>query len=438
MDDQKPVPRSSVQRLGRMAKLAGGVAGGMLAEGARQMRAGKRPRARDLILTPANARRLTRQLSEMRGAAMKLGQILSMDGGDFLPRELADILATLRSGAFAMPDEQLAQVLNDAFGDDWPTRLRDFDHKPFAAASIGQVHRLRTRDGRDAVLKVQYPGVAESVDADVNNLTRLLKLSGLLPPQMDIEPLLVEVKKQLREEADYHLEAKYLNAFVRALGDDERFLLPRLIPSLSSERVLGMTFVPSVPIEAVLQEDQQERDRVMSLLIELLLVEMFDLRMVQTDPNFANYRYNDDTGQVVLLDFGASRRYRAAFVNAYKDMLAAALIEDRDAMAQAAIRVGYAMGEPGTPYREMVLDVIQIALDPIMVDAPYDFANSTMGERLLPFVDSLREYQQFWQAPPVDAAYIHRKIGGLFQMAQRLEARVNVNALLRAWLEDEA
>lgn len=435
-DEHKPVPSRRRQRFGKMAKLAGGVAGGMLAEGARQLRSGNRPRTRDLLLTPGNARRLTKQLSEMRGAAMKLGQILSMDGGDFIPRELSDIMATLRSGAFSMPGRQLDEMLSDAFGPDWRDRLIDFEEKPFAAASIGQVHRLKMRDGREAVLKVQYPGIAESIDADVDNLSVLLRLSGLLPSHIDIKPLLVEVKEQLREEADYRLEAKHLAAFNRALGDDERFLLPQVIPSLSKERVLGMTYVPSEPIEAVLDEDQEERDRVMSLLIELLLVELFELRMAQTDPNFANYRYNTETGQVVLLDFGATRRFRAPFTHAYRDLLRATLAGDRDAMGAAADKVGYAIGPAGTPYRELVLDAIQVALDPIMEDAPYDFAASPMSERMAVLGEGLRDYKKFWEAPPVDAAYVHRKIGGLFLMAQRLEARVNVNELLLPWLED--
>src|SRR5210317_80870 len=104
-DESRAVPRSRVRRMGKLARLAGGVAGNMLAHGARQMASGQRPRAKDLLMTPANARRLTKQLSEMRGAAMKLGQILSMDSGDFLPKELADILATMRSQAFTMPEK---------------------------------------------------------------------------------------------------------------------------------------------------------------------------------------------------------------------------------------------------------------------------------------------------------------------------------------------
>lgn len=436
-DHQHPVPRSRSRRLGKFVKLAGGVAGSMVTEGVRQLRAGKRPQARDLLLTPANAHRLTRQLREMRGAAMKLGQILSMDGGDFLPPELADILAALRSSGFAMPEAQLDEVLKEAFGTEFERKLRDFDRRPFAAASIGQVHRVKTRDGRDAVLKIQYPGISESIDSDVDNLALLLKVSGLMPAHMDVKPLLSEVKQQLREEADYEQEARYLNAFVRALGDDERFVLPRVIPSLTTQRVLGMTFVPGEPIEQVVSEAPEERDRVMALLFELFLTEMFHLRLVQTDPNFANYRYDAETGQVALLDFGASRRFKAAFTRAYRDLLRAVVASDREAIATAAEAAGYHLGPPDSRYRTIILDMAQMVLEPMSCDKPYDFGASTLAGRVAAMGEDLADYRDFWEAPPVDAAYVHRKIVGLFMLATRLKARVNVHRLLLPWLEDE-
>ena len=432
----RAIPRGRARRFGKFARLAGGVATNMLAQGVRQVASGNRPKARDLLLTPDNARRLTRQLAEMRGAAMKLGQIFSMDTGDFLPRELADILATLRDAAYAMPEAQLDEVLREAFGPGYESKLRHFERRPFAAASIGQVHRLTTRDGRPAVLKVQYPGVGESIDSDVDNLATLLRVSGLLPRHIDITPLLVEVKAQLREEADYEQEARYLNAFVRALGDDERFLLPRVIPSLSSSRVLGMTYVPGVPIEDVIHEDAEERNRVLSLLFELLLVEMFDLRLVQTDPNFANYRYDPETGQVILLDFGASRRFKAAFTGAYRDLLRATVGGDAAGMAEAAGRVGYTLGPEGSPYRETLLELADVVLAPLTVDEPYDFGSSTLPSDVAARAPEMQNFRDFWEAPPVDVAYIHRKIGGLYMLAARLRARINMHELLLPWLQD--
>ena len=193
----KAVPTTRIGRFAKVARLAGGVAGGMLAEGARQFRAGNRPRRRDLLLTPANARRVTKQLSEMRGAAMKLGQILSMDSGDLLPRELTDILASLRNDATSMPDAQLDAALVAAYGKDWEKAFRIFDRYPIAAASIGQVHRAVAHDGRELALKIQYPGVGDSIDSDVDNIATVLRISGLLPDDVDMTPLLEDAKSQL-------------------------------------------------------------------------------------------------------------------------------------------------------------------------------------------------------------------------------------------------
>jgi hypothetical protein len=256
-----------------------------------------------------------------------------------------------------------------------------------------------------------------------------------LPKHMDMTPLLAEAKSQLHEEADYEQEARYLKAFVRALGDDERFLLPRLIPSLSSSRILGMTFVPGVPIEDVAQQDDAERARVLAVLFELLMVELFQLRLVQTDPNFANYQYNPDTGQVVLLDFGASRRFKAVLTNGYRDLLAAAVAGDRESMAKAAESIGYQIGPKGSTYRETLLDLAEIVLVPLTVNEPYDFGRSPIPQQVMARIEPLKNESAFWQVPPVDVAYIHRKIGGLFMLATRLDATVNVHELVLPWLE---
>jgi len=366
---------------------------------------------------------------------MKLGQIFSMDTGDLLPRELADILATLRDRGYAMPDAQLEEVLIEGLGADYADKLRHFEREPFAAASIGQVHRLRTRDGRAAVLKVQYPGIRESIDSDVDNLASLLSMSGLLPKHMDMVPLLEEAKTQLHEEADYEKEARYLKAFVRALGDDERFLIPRLIPHLSATRILGMTYVPGIPIEEVAHETAAERSRVLGLLFELLMIELFQLRLVQTDPNFANYRYHATTGQVALLDFGASRRFKVGLIRSYRELLVAAIDADRSAMIRAAESIGYDLGPEGSVYRETLLDLAELVLVPLTHNQPYDFGRSDIPQEVLKRVEVLKSDRAFWQIPPMDVAYIHRKIGGLFMLATRLKAEVNVHELLMPWLK---
>jgi len=431
---QKAVPTGRVHRFAKVAKLAGGVAGGMLAEGTRQLRSGKRPRARDMLMTPANAKRVADQLADMRGAAMKMGQILSMDAGDMLPRELSDILARLRSDARAMPVEQLEAALTEAYGPDWQELFYNFEYAPLAAASIGQVHRTISPDGREIVLKIQYPGVARSIDSDVDNISTVLRMSGLLPDDLEIKPLLEDAKLQLKDEADYLKEADYLQAFGAALRDDERFLLPEVLPDLTHSNVLAMTYVSGDPIESIADQSQAERDRVLAALFELMLTELFELQMVQTDPNFANYQYRAGSGEIVLLDFGATRHFKKSFVSNYKKLAAAAIAGDRKKLVKAADLLGYAVGEENSDYRELILDLFLLALEPLGQDVAYDFAGSDMPARMAEMAESVHDYKEFWQAPPMDAVYFHRKLGGMYMLASRLEARVNVCQLLQRWL----
>lgn len=429
---QQALPTGRFARFGRMARLASGVAGGMVAEGVKQWSKGQRPSMRDLLLTPSNAERVADRLSEMRGAAMKLGQMLSMDTGDFLPKPLADALSQLRAEAHTLPQKQTRATLKSIYGPDWPELFAYFDIEPFAAASIGQVHKAQLHDGRDIVLKLQYPGVLASIDADVDNMATLLRWSGLVPEQVEITPLLNSVKEQLKDEADYELERNYLRSFLEALKNDLRFWVPETVDELSNKQILAMSFVPGEPIESLEHADQAIRDSVMTALIELLLIELFELRLVQTDPNFANYRYDYESGRIVLLDFGATRAFKAKFVNDYKSLARAAVAGNASRMLAAADRLGYAIGNTDGPYRDLILEVFNIALEPLSTPGVYDFGESDMPQRMLALSNKITEHKDFWQVPPAEAIYFHRKIGGMFMLAHRLQARVPVYDLFQA------
>lgn len=427
---QSRVPSSRLGRLARVAKLAGGVAGGMVAEGSRRLSRGERPRASDLLLTPANAQRLTDELANLRGAAMKLGQILSMDTGEVLPRELTDILARLRADGVEMPPEQLDQTMTEAYGEDWENLFYGFDHHPLAAASIGQVHRAYSPDGREIVLKIQYPGVMDSIDSDVNNIAALLRMSGLLPASIDIEPLLAAAREQLRDEADYLTEAQHLENFGAWLAEDPRFIVPEVFKDISRDTVLAMSYVPSQPVEDISNLPQDERDRIMTSLFDLMLREFFELRVVQTDPNFANYGYRPEPAQIVLMDFGASRKFTAKFVTGYRRIVKAALRGDRDGMMAAAISLGYLVEEDDPGYRDFVSTAFELAMEPMMHDGAYDFAQSDLPARMSALGESAWEYRDAWQAPPADSMFFHRKLGGMFMMAGRFKARVDLGKLV--------
>ncbi|MDP5291131.1 AarF/ABC1/UbiB kinase family protein [Oceanimonas sp. CHS3-5] len=431
-DKGTKVPGHRLARMGHLASLATRVAGGMLGEGARRLAQGERPRARELLLTPANARRVGDQLARLRGAAMKVGQLLSMDAGDLLPPELAEILARLRAEGSPMPAAQLSAVLKQELGTDWQRHFAHFEFRPLAAASIGQVHKAWADDGEPLAVKIQYPGIADSINSDVDNVASLLKLSGLVPAGVDYQSLLAEAKQQLHAEADYELEARQLGRFNALLANDDRFVLPQNRSDISTSRLLAMSFVEGQPIEGLAEQPEARRNHLLALLFELLFRELFEFNLVQTDPNFANFLYQDE--RLVLLDFGATREYAPGFAQGYRRLFAAALADNEPAMEQALTDIGFFSQHILPAQKQAVIGMVRLACEPLQRDAPFDFGNSTLAQRLREAGTALSMRQDYWHSPPADALFLHRKIGGLYLLAARLGARVNVRKQLQPWL----
>ncbi len=427
------VPRGRVARFARFGALAGGIAGRAAIDGVRRLAAGERPDPAALFLTPKNMRKVAEQLAELRGAAMKLGQLVSMDSGDFLPPELADILSRLRNDAQAMPPRQLKAVLDQNWGPNWLSRFSRFDVRPIAAASIGQVHRARLKDGRELAVKVQYPGVRDSIDSDVDNVAMLMRLSGLVPEHLDVAPMLAEAKRQLHEEADYGREAASLERFGALLATAEHFQVPALIAEFSTRDLLVMDYVAGQPVEALATASQAERDRAMTHLIELVFRELFEFRLMQTDPNFANYRWNATTGRIVLLDFGATRIISDDISNQYRRLMLAGLNGDRISAREAAVEIGLFGADTGADQQDRVIDLFEAAFAPVTSSGIFDFAGNEIAARLKDDGLLLAKDPDFWHLPPVDTLFMQRKFGGVFLLGARLKARVNVRSLMSNW-----
>jgi len=428
------VPTSRLGRLIRFGGMASGVAGGMLLDGARQFAQGRRPSLGDLLLTPANVLKVTRELAQLRGAAMKVGQLLSMDAGQVLPPELSEILSRLRADAEPMPQAQLQAVLSRHWGRDWRARFEHFSPHPIAAASIGQVHRGRTRDGRDVAIKIQYPGIRNSIDSDVNNVAALMRMAGLVPPALDIAPLLAEARRQLHEEADYLREGQHLKRFSELLAGSPEFAVPALQADFTTSDILAMSYVEGTPLEQLTTAPQAVRDRVMTRLIVLVARELFEFGLMQTDPNFANYRYNACTRQIVLLDFGATRAFPAAMAENYRRLLHAGFAEDRAAIRNAAIAIGFFAERTPPRHQDAVLRLIEMALLPLRHNGAFDFGRSDLAARLRDGGLAIAAERDFVHAPPMDLMFLQRKVAGMFLLASRLRARVHIRALLEPYL----
>ena len=426
---ERAVPAGRLARIGTFGRLVGGVAGGMAAEGARRLSSGERISTRDLILTPGNVRRMTDKLSHLRGAAMKMGQMISLDSGDFLPPELIEIISTLRDQANFMPARQLDKVLKEEWGPDWRRQFKWFNPRPIAAASIGQVHKAMTRDGQELAIKVQYPGVAKSIDSDVDNVMTLLKVAGFAPPELEMDKLLDAAKRQLHEEADYTREGEQMRLYGERLADVPGFVVPRLHEELTRGSILAMSFEEGLPIEKLEDEPAEKRDAIFGNLLRLVTRELFDFGVMQTDPNFANFRYRPSTGELILLDFGACRPVDPAVSNGYRAMLKAGLEGNRDEVREATLDAGFMMPIVVEKHPERVNTMIDIVIDQMREDKPFDFADRDFIYVLREEGFAIAQDKDTWAFPPIETLFVQRKVSGMALLGTKLKAKVNVRRI---------
>lgn len=433
--DEAKIPKGRVSRFAKLGGMASKIAGNVVAQGVTEFAKGNRPKLKDLLLTPGNVMRVADQLAQMRGAAMKVGQLISMDAGDVLPEELTELLARLRSDAKSMPQQELVELLEQQWGENWQDQFIQFPMQPIAAASIGQVHKVITQDLKRLAIKIQYPGIKQSINSDVDNVAGLIKLSGLLPKDIDIKPLLKEAKAQLHDEANYILEGKRIQQYSVLVESDGAFLMPQLEESLCTDTILTMTFLDGEPIETLIDADQSIRDDVIEHLFRLFFKELFDFQIVQTDPNFANYLYDKEQHKIVLLDFGATRDYSKDMAQGYLALMQAGYNQQRDKIDDIVTQLELINDRLSSNVRDIIFDMCFDACEPLYCKGKYDFAATNLLQRLRDKGMDLGFDKSYAHTPPVNTIFLHRKLGGLFLLAIKLKAQVDVRALFKPYAD---
>ncbi len=429
------VPASRASRLLRFGLMSGELALSAAAATARQFSKGKRLDLAAAVLTPGNAALLARRLATLRGPAMKVGQMLSLQSEEIIPAEFRNALSMLRSQGYAMPDSQLRRVLGREYGKGWERRFARFDMEPAAAASIGQIHRARTHGGRELALKVQFPGVARSVDSDVNNLATLLRRLDFLPVTLDIDSIAAEAKRQLHLETDYQGEARNLERYAKLVADTPAVVVPRIHHSLTTRRILAMDWMDGDPLEALASDavPQATRNTIARNLQSLMFRELFEFRFMQTDPNIANYLYLPATQQIGLLDLGSVVEFSPEFTDRYRRVCRAVLAGDTEGVRAAATEIGYIRTDDPPERVKGIIEIIMLVCEPLSRRGLYDFAGSGMMGRVRDLGLSVA-MKQGLRSPPPETIFLHRKLLGTFLICSRLRARVNVHALIERHL----
>lgn len=307
---ESKVPSSRISRLMNFGNLAAGLGAGAINELTKRA-LGQNKKAtnenfdslinssRSIFLTEDNVQRVVDTLCKVRGAALKLGQMLSLQDETLLSPTLQKIFERVRQSADFMPFSQTEKVLISDWGKNYMDKFEFFDTQPFAAASIGQVHLAHVKGASEKVaVKIQYPGVAESIISDIDNLMSILNVANLLPKGMYVENVITVMKRELLDECDYIREANCNLKFSEFIRDDSVFLVPKVNMDLTTKNILVCELVDGEPFDKCENLPQEQRNLIGYNILRLCLQELFVYNFMQTDPNWSNFFFNKYTNKV--------------------------------------------------------------------------------------------------------------------------------------------
>lgn len=422
---EKKVPSNSISRAFEFTKVGSSIlssaVGGFVKN---TVTFGDSKGFRDFALTEANAEKLAQALCKMRGAALKLGQAMSMQEDQFLPEPIKKAFNKARQSANIMPSWQLEKILEEAFGESWLTdNFKSFDMRPFAAASIGQVHKAVLKDGRRVVLKIQYPGVANSIDSDLDNLKRLMNYTGIFPKSMFLDDFISNTRVELKEECNYTLEAEKQMRYHELAKSIKNVSVPQVIRELSRANILTMEEIEGIDLDTCAKElSQEERNFIGAKVMEVTLKEIFDWRFMQTDPNFANFFYNPNTETLFLLDFGAAREYDFGFCKNYLDTVFGASNNDPALIYKATKELGFLSGEESEVMKAAHIESIIVVGQPFSKPGLFDFGNQSITKQIYDLMPVMLKNRL--KAPPPEVYSLHRKLSGCYLINIHLKSSI--------------
>ncbi|MEV0220474.1 AarF/ABC1/UbiB kinase family protein [Streptomyces sp. NPDC050704] len=438
------LPRKAVTRTAKLAALPLGFAG-RATWGLGKRIGGKSAELVGRELQQRTAEQLFKVLGELKGGAMKFGQAMSVFESA-LPEEVAGpyraALTKLQEAAPPMPTRTVHSVLDERLGEDWHDLFLEFEDKPSAAASIGQVHRAVWHDGREVAVKVQYPGAGEALLSDLNQLSRFARLLGPLIPGMDIKPLIAELRDRVSEELDYALEAQAQQAHADEFADDPDVLVPAVVHQC--EQVLVTEWIDGIPLSEVITDGTQEqRDRAGQLLARFLFSGPSRTGLLHADPHPGNFRLlpidpEDPDGEggwrLGVLDFGTVDRLPGGLPSTIGDSLRMTLDGDAESVYDLLRDEGF-VKESIELDPDAVLDYLLPIIEPAQVDE-FAFSRGWMRSQAARVADPRSPAHQLGKQLNLPPAYllIHRVTLSTIGVLCQLGATVRLRDELEEWL----
>jgi predicted unusual protein kinase regulating ubiquinone biosynthesis (AarF/ABC1/UbiB family) len=385
------------------------------------------------------ALRITSVLGEMKGAAMKIGQLASFVDTEFLPEEYRDLyqeqFARLRASAQAMPWKKVSTVLEEEYEPERLDELFDeFETEAFAAASIGQVHRATLPDGRTVAVKIQYPGVADAIEADLRNAGTIVRLAKALAPGLDPKSIAQELRERVLEELDYEYEAQNQRDFARAYRGHPFIYVPRVLSRLSRRRVLVTEYVEGLDFERVKELPKDERDRFGEIVFRFSFGSIYHLQHFNADPHPGNYILLDD-GKVAFLDFGMTKKLDPEQIELEQRAVDAASRRDPEALRQALHDLGF-VKNPSKLDAQRLLDHVMVVGGWYMEDREVELSPRRVMKVIESTSDPRSDYYDLMRRESVPAEELmgRRMETGVLAVLAQLGARRNWYRIMREWV----
>jgi predicted unusual protein kinase regulating ubiquinone biosynthesis (AarF/ABC1/UbiB family) len=440
MADESKIPRGRVRRSAKLGsalgvqatRYAGTRAAGLTRTAEENER---RIEARHL----ETALKMASTLGEMKGAAMKLGQLASFIDTEFLPPEYAEIyqeqLAKLRTSAPAMPWEKVRTVLEEEYlGEPLDELFAGIEEEAFAAASIGQVHRATLHDGRPVAIKIQYPGVAEALEDDLRNAGMLVRLAKSLAPGLDARAIAQELRERVLEELDYEYEAQSQRSFSRAYRDHPFIYVPDVLTRLSRRRVLVTEYVEGIGFEDIKQLGDEERSRFGEIVFRFCFGSIYHLQHFNADAHPGNYILMED-GRVAFLDFGMTKRLDREQIELEQRAVDAAARRDPEGLRQAMHDLGF-VKNPSKLDAERLMEHVMVVGGWYLEDGEYEVSARRVMKVIESTTDPRSEFYSLMrrESVPADELMGRRMETGLLAVLAQLRARRNWHRIMREWI----